>query len=58
MALNLLEPAQESLKSSAGNGPKSALASADFGAFSALETARICAAGEFEKFSIALRSMV
>uniref|UniRef100_A0A182UAF8 Uncharacterized protein n=1 Tax=Anopheles melas TaxID=34690 RepID=A0A182UAF8_9DIPT len=30
MALNLLDPAQESLKSSAGIGPKSALASAEF----------------------------
>ena len=45
MALNLLDPAQKSLKNSAGDQPKSALASADFGAFSALETARICAAG-------------
>ena len=43
----LRDPAQKSLKNSAGDQAKSALASADFGTFSALETARICAAGGF-----------
>ena len=44
-ALNLRRPAQKSLKSHVGIGPKSALASPDFGTFPAQETARICAAG-------------
>ena len=57
MALNLLDPAQESLKSSAGNGPKSALASAEFGTFSALETARICAAGLFNTHHLPSQSI-
>ena len=51
-ALNLCRPAQESLKSRAEIGPKSALASADFGTFPAQETARICAAGSENRRTI------
>ena len=47
-ALNLRRPAQESLRSRPGIGPKSAQASADFGTFPTQETARICAAGRFQ----------
>ena len=48
-APNLRRPAQESLKSSAGNGQTFAQASADFAPFPAQEAARICAAGSLSR---------